>query len=726
MSEKTEKSSKNQVSIGTRIALMFGVATLVVMTILVVIVINMTGAALSATTNLYASEIVKARADELSATLSQYARFALELASRDVVKRGNFDEIFRILADRKQDTGTYVLGTFYANDNGDYITDEGDLGFVGDRDYFEAVMMKGEAWAVGSPIVSRIHNVPVVVVSAPVKRNGVPDGIIGVQVALSDLSKSVAAINIDNAGFGIIVDNSGVVVAHPEAEMILEVNLVQADSMGYSGLSDVIKKMIAGESDVAQFKNQKGIAERIMYAPIADSGGWSLGLVVEEAYVLKSSVELAVLVVGIGIAAIAIIIIVSILVGRSISIPIKIAVERAAQIAGGELRHDIPVEYTRRRDEIGSLAVALQDMLGRLRTVLTEVTSASIQVSAGSNQLSGTSQQMSQGATEQASSVEEISASMEQMSSNIRQNADNALQTEKIARRSASAAAEGGKSVMDTVAAMKEIASKISIIEEIARSTNMLSLNASIEAARAGEFGKGFAVVASEVGKLAERSQRESSEISKLSLESVSIAELAGKTITDLIPEIQRTAELVQEISAASNEQNSGAEQINSAIMQLDKVVQQNAAASEESASMAEELSSQSEQLQEAIGYFKIDRATAPADQQQNQINRTNQRMATTKTVEVSVKKTVPLKESDGASKEGLAENKSVAQRVRKPVREEKNEPTDKTAKTGKMEKTDKPIKTDTRLPVSGIVLNLDDENKGPARDKLDSDYEEF
>lgn len=160
---------------------------------------------------------------------------------------------------------------------------------------------------------------------------------------------------------------------------------------------------------------------------------------------------------------------------------------------------------------------------------------------------------------------------------------------------------------------MKEIAVKISIIEEIARSTNMLSLNASIEAARAGEFGKGFAVVAAEVGKLAERSQREAGDISRLSLESVKIAELAGKTIGILIPEIKRTAELVQEISAASNEQSSGAQQVNQAIMQLDRVVQQNASVSEESASMAEELSSQSAQLLSAIEYFKIETDDAGA-----------------------------------------------------------------------------------------------------------------
>jgi len=196
---------------------------------------------------------------------------------------------------------------------------------------------------------------------------------------------------------------------------------------------------------------------------------------------------------------------------------------------------------------------------------------------------------------------------MEQVVSNIKQNADNAQQTEKIALKAAQDAKEGGKAVTETVFAMKEIANKISIIEEIARQTNLLALNAAIEAARAGEHGKGFAVVATEVRKLAERSQTAAGEINKLSGSSVEVAEKAGEMLTRIVPDIQRTAELVSEINAASNEQNSGAEQINKAIQQLDKVIQQNASATEQMASTSEELSSQAEQLQDTIEFFKVE-----------------------------------------------------------------------------------------------------------------------
>jgi len=256
------------------------------------------------------------------------------------------------------------------------------------------------------------------------------------------------------------------------------------------------------------------------------------------------------------------------------------------------------------------LMLALKQMVANLKEVVMQVKVSADNVASGSQEMSDSSSQISQGATEQAASAEEASSSMEEMVANIKQNADNATQTEHMAIKAAEDAKDGGQAVEKTVVAMKEIAGKISIIEEIARQTNMLALNAAIEAARAGEHGKGFAVVAAEVRKLAERSQGAAREISELSSSSVEVAEQAGLLLTKMVPDIQKTAELVQEISAASNEQNVGAEQINKAIQQLDQIIQQNAGASEEMASTAEELSSQAEQLQEVISFFKVDDAS--------------------------------------------------------------------------------------------------------------------
>jgi methyl-accepting chemotaxis protein len=221
--------------------------------------------------------------------------------------------------------------------------------------------------------------------------------------------------------------------------------------------------------------------------------------------------------------------------------------------------------------------------------------------------MSVTSQQVSEGAAEQSASAEESTSAMEEMASSILQNADNSSQTDKIASAAAEDARKGGDAVIKTVDAMREIAEKISIIEEIARKTDLLALNAAVEAARAGEHGKGFAVVASEVRKLAERSQIAAAEISRLTANGVTVAEGAGELLKKLVPDIRKTAALVQEIAASSKEQSTGVSQVNQAIQQLDQVIQQNAAAAEEMASTAEELSSQAEMLQSSLTFFKVD-----------------------------------------------------------------------------------------------------------------------
>jgi methyl-accepting chemotaxis protein len=288
---------------------------------------------------------------------------------------------------------------------------------------------------------------------------------------------------------------------------------------------------------------------------------------------------------------------------RGVVRPLNQCVVVAETLAQGEL--DIEIDITT-RDETGKMLASMKTMLEKLNQIVSQVKPAAENVSASSAELSTNSEDLSQRAAEQAASAEEVSSSMEEMVSNIRQNADNAKRTEKIALQASEDAREGGIAVAETVAAMKDIATKISIIEEIARQTNLLALNAAIEAARAGEHGKGFAVVASEVRKLAERSQTAAAEISNLSVTSVGVAEKAGVMLAKIVPDIQKTAELVQEISSASKEQNAGAEQINQAIQQLDLVIQQNAGASEEMSSIASVLSSQAEQLQATVSFFKI------------------------------------------------------------------------------------------------------------------------
>jgi len=277
-----------------------------------------------------------------------------------------------------------------------------------------------------------------------------------------------------------------------------------------------------------------------------------------------------------------------------------------AAVADAIANGDLTVEAKRLSDK-DTLGIALENMVDKLRTIVTQAIQAAENVSSGSQELSASAEQLSQGSTEQASSTEEASSSMEEMAANVKQNAENAATTEKMAGQSAKDAEASGIAVGRAVEAMQTIAAKINIVQEIARQTDLLALNAAVEAARAGEHGKGFAVVASEVRKLAERSQAAAAEIGTLSVDTVKVAQEAGTMLAKLVPDIKKTAELVEEITAACREQDVGSTQINQAIQQLDKVTQQNAAASEQVSATSEELAAQAEQLQTTIAFFRLE-----------------------------------------------------------------------------------------------------------------------
>ncbi|MCJ2058238.1 methyl-accepting chemotaxis protein [Methylobacterium sp. J-048] len=308
----------------------------------------------------------------------------------------------------------------------------------------------------------------------------------------------------------------------------------------------------------------------------------------------------------------------------SISRGLQRAVDAATSVAQGDLTRDVAAFG---RDEITDLLRAVQAMNLKLREVVIQVIAATTNVSAGSQELSSSAEQLSQGSTEQAASTEEASASVEEMAANVKQNAQNASQTEAIARQSAQDAEASGAAVGKAVDAMQTIAQKITIVQEIARQTDLLALNAAVEAARAGEHGRGFAVVASEVRKLAERSQAAAAEIGTLSADTVKAAQQAGEMLGRLVPDIRKTALLVEEISAACREQDVGSAQINQAIQQLDKVTQQNASASEQVSATSDELATQAERLQATIAYFRVDAAGAGVSAAATQLRATAARM---------------------------------------------------------------------------------------------------
>ncbi|AGX86453.1 methyl-accepting chemotaxis protein [Candidatus Symbiobacter mobilis] len=289
---------------------------------------------------------------------------------------------------------------------------------------------------------------------------------------------------------------------------------------------------------------------------------------------------------------------------RSITIPVQEALEAVNRLADGDLTVHIDAKN---KDETGQMLYAMAAMIERLTQVVANVNAGAQALASASEQVSATAQSLSQAASEQAAGVEETSASIEQMTSSIAQNTENAKITDGMASKAAKDAVDGGEAVEATVTAMKQIATKIGIIDDIAAQTNLLALNAAIEAARAGEHGKGFAVVAAEVRKLAERSQIAAQEIGEVASSSVALAEKAGRLLSEIVPNIRKTSDLVQEITAASTEQSSGVGQINAAVSQLNQTTQQNASSAEELAATSEEMSGQAEQLQQTMTFFKVD-----------------------------------------------------------------------------------------------------------------------
>ncbi len=304
----------------------------------------------------------------------------------------------------------------------------------------------------------------------------------------------------------------------------------------------------------------------------------------------------------IGVCAIAIALFLGVAISRRITQPLKQAVERMQEVAGGDFSRGIDYDS---RDEVGRLCVAINSSISRVHDVITGVKDSATGMASAANEVNTAAQSLSSGASQQAANVEETGASLEQITATINQNSDNSQETNNIATQSADQAENGGSAVRETVVAMREIADKIGLIDEIAYKTNLLALNAAIEAARAGDHGKGFAVVADEVRKLAERSLAAAQEIGKQATASVATAERAGKLLGDIIPNIRKTSDLVQEIAAASGEQTTGVSQIGEAIGQLNQSAQQSAAGSEELAATAEQMSAQADQLQEVVGFFK-------------------------------------------------------------------------------------------------------------------------
>ncbi|AMK10584.1 methyl-accepting chemotaxis protein [Pseudodesulfovibrio indicus] len=460
------------------------------------------------------------------------------------------------------------------------------------RPYYTAIMKDGKESYISEITLSPATNKPRIAFVRAVKSEGRTVGYVGMSIQGEAFSDFLAPIKVGANGYCFMFDHSGKILAHPDQKLIFQ------DLSKYHFIQTGIKD----KNGFIEY-DWNGEVKYMAFSQVR-STGWIVALTAERSDYLTEATRLQNQLIIVGTLALLVILgLVYYIIRKLVSKPLGIIVEKSEKVSRGDLSVDFSGSFS---GELARLRDSFETMVESLHEVVENIQSGSENVASGAEELSATAQALAQGATQQASGVERLSSAIEQMTSSIDATASNARETEALASQAAEDAQEGGEAVAEAVSAMGDIAEKISIIEEIARQTNLLALNAAIEAARAGEHGKGFAVVAAEVRKLAERSGIAASEISTLSSSSMAVADKAGKMLEKLVPDIQRTADLIREITASTQEQNTGASDINTATMELDRVIQQNAAASEETSSTSEELSGQAVQLQQMIGYFKL------------------------------------------------------------------------------------------------------------------------
>ncbi len=465
-------------------------------------------------------------------------------------------------------------------------------------DLYKEVLRSGKPGLSDMKKYAPSDDAPAMFVAAPVIHNGKMNGVIALQIS----NEAINNIMQQKSGLG----ESG------ETYLVGEDFLLRSDSrfskettvLKQKVETDATKDALDGNENSQIVKDYRGIKVLSSYDDMeVGNQHWAILAEIDEAEVLIPVNNLGRFILIIAGVSLLILVLIAILIARSFSMPLIRGVEFAKTIAAGNIQGSVNIN---RKDEIGQLIGALNDMAGRLRNVIINIRSSAENIASASDQMSTSSQEMSESSNEQASSTEEVSSTMEEMQANIQQNANNSKQTEEIAQKAARDIQVGGKAVVKTVEAMTIIADKIKIINEIAFQTNILALNAAVEAARAGEEGRGFAVVAGEVKSLADRSRDAAEEIDKVSTNSLNVAENAGKLFSEIVPQIDKTAKLVQDITTSSMEQNSSVNQVTNAVEQLNRVTQQSSAVAEEVASSSEELASQADQLKQIIAFFNV------------------------------------------------------------------------------------------------------------------------
>ncbi len=477
--------------------------------------------------------------------------------------------------------------------------------YIKTRPWYTDALEAGET-ILTAPYIDGITGKLVISAVTPVFEGGDILGATAIDLSISTIQELVSGLTLDVESFAFLTDSEGLIIAHQDEELIMNAHL-DNEELFPPAFSMALKETGSRDSHI-EFRH--GGKNYVILTDTIRQTGWISFLIVNRDEILAPIRSQLLSFVIISLATIILLSLIIILILRNMLRPIDEAVRLSLSISEGNLMVESGREFLSRKDEFGDLTRSLDRMVSSLRSIVGNIREAAVQVNLSSDQVSDSSQQIAGGASEQAASSEEVSASMEEMNSVIMQSADNAQKTESIAAKVAEDAVSNSSSMMEAVEAMKEIVEKISIIDEIARQTNLLALNAAIEAARAGEHGKGFAVVASEIRKLAERSQTAANSIMELSSSTMKSAGNSSELLNSLVGEINKTTDLIKEISAAAAEQKLGAGQINQAILELDKVIQSNASSSEELSATAEQLSTYANGMMKEINFFSINRKT--------------------------------------------------------------------------------------------------------------------